>query len=80
MTLKLYELRGCPYCTKVTNKLDELGLDYESIEVPASRSRRDEVEDVSGQRGVPVLVDTENDVEGMPESSDIVRYLEETYG
>jgi glutathione S-transferase len=29
---------------------------------------------------VPVLVDTEHGVEGMPESDDIVAYLEETYG
>jgi glutathione S-transferase len=28
---------------------------------------------------VPVLVDTEHGVEGMPESDDIVAYLEETY-
>jgi len=38
------------------------------------------VEAVSGQRGVPVLVDTDNGVEGMNESDDIVEYLEETYG
>jgi glutathione S-transferase len=34
----------------------------------------------SGQTGVPVLVDEEHGVEGMPESDDIVAYLEETYG
>jgi glutaredoxin 3 len=35
---------------------------------------------VSGQTGVPVLVDTDHDVEGMPESDDIVAYLDRTYG
>ncbi|NIS35223.1 MAG: glutaredoxin, partial [Actinobacteria bacterium] len=30
--------------------------------------------------GVPVLVDPEHGVEGMPESDDIVAYLEQTYG
>jgi len=29
---------------------------------------------------VPVLVDEEQDIDGMPESDDIVTYLEETYG
>ena len=48
--------------------------------VPSSHSERDEVEAVSGQTGVPVLVDEENDVEGMAESDDIVEYLEENYG
>jgi glutathione S-transferase len=76
----LYELDGCPYCAKVKTKLDELGLEYESRFVPGSHSERDEVKEVSGQTGVPVLVDEEHGVEGMPESDDIVEYLEETYG
>ncbi|QZP37591.1 glutaredoxin family protein [Halobaculum magnesiiphilum] len=78
--LVLYELEGCPYCAKVTKKLDELGLEYESVMVPRSHAERTEVEEVSGQTGVPVLVDEEHGVEGMPESDDIVAYLEETYG
>ncbi|QPV64833.1 glutathione S-transferase N-terminal domain-containing protein [Halosimplex litoreum] len=78
--LELYELEGCPYCAKVTTKLDELGLDYESHMVPRSHSERTEVEEISGQTGVPVLVDPDNGVEGMPESDDIVEYLETEYG
>jgi glutaredoxin 3 len=80
MALELYSLDGCPYCAKVKTKLSELDLDYEEHSVPSSHSERDEVDEVSGQTGVPVLVDTEHGVEGMPESDDIVEYLEETYG
>ena len=80
MALELYKLPGCPYCAKVETKLDELGLDYVEHEVPSSHGERDEVEAVSGQTGVPVLVDTDNGVEGMPESDDIVEYLDERYG
>ena len=78
--LTLYELPGCPYCAKVKTKLSDLSLDYESIEVPRSHSERTEVEEVSGQTGVPVLVDPDNGIEGMPESDDIVAYLDRTYG
>ncbi|MEF8881656.1 MAG: glutathione S-transferase N-terminal domain-containing protein [Halapricum sp.] len=78
--LELYELPGCPYCAKVTKKLDELGLEYVSHEVPSSHSKRTEVKEISGQTGVPVLVDPDNGIDAMPESSDIVEYLEETYG
>ena len=78
--LELYSLSGCPYCAKVESKLEDLGLDYERHEVPARRANRSTVEEVSGQYGVPVLVDTEHDVTGMPESEDIVAYLERTYG
>ena len=48
--------------------------------VPSSHDERTEVEAVSGQTGVPVLVDPEHDVDGMSESDDIVAYLDETYG
>jgi glutathione S-transferase len=78
--LILYELEGCPYCAKVKNKLADLGLEYESRMVPRSHSERTEVEEISGQTGVPVLVDEEHGVEGMAESDDIVAYLDETYG
>jgi glutaredoxin len=78
--ITLYELPGCPFCSKVVNKLDELGLEYDTIEVPRSHSERTEVKEVSGQTGVPVIIDEEHDVDGMPESDDIVAFLEETYG
>lgn len=78
--LVLYELEGCPYCAKVRNKLAELDLEYESETVPRSHAERTEVEEVSGQTGVPVIVDEEHGVEAMAESDDIVAYLEETYG
>lgn len=78
--LELYELPGCPYCAKVRRKLDDLGLDYESHEVPPGHGDRHEVREVSGQTGVPVLVDRAHGIEGLPESDDIVAYLERTYG
>ncbi|MFB6297422.1 MAG: glutaredoxin family protein [Salinirussus sp.] len=77
--LELYELEGCPYCAKVKRKLDQLGLEYESHMVPSSHAERTEVREVSGQTGVPVLVDNDNGIEGMPESDDIVAYLEKNY-
>jgi len=79
-TLELYELPGCPYCAKVKRVLDELDLEYVTHEVPSAHSERTEVQAVSGQTGVPVLVDADHGIEGMPESDDIVDYLRETYG
>ncbi|NIS37155.1 MAG: glutaredoxin, partial [Actinobacteria bacterium] len=43
MSLRLYELPGCPYCAKVKDTLADLDLDYESVEVPSAHSARDEV-------------------------------------
>ncbi|SEM04557.1 glutathione S-transferase N-terminal domain-containing protein [Haloferax larsenii] len=77
--LELYRLLGCPYCAKVEQKLDELGLEYERHNVLPFRFLRFEVKSVSGQSGVPVLVDPEHGIDGMAESDDIIDYLEETY-
>lgn len=78
--LELYTISGCPYCAKVKKALAALDLEYEEHKVPRRRSKRETVKEISGQTGVPVLVDHENGVDGMPESDDIVEYLEKTYG
>ena len=78
--IEVYTLPGCPYCRKVKKKLNSLDLAYEEHRVPARHSKRTTVEELSGQTGVPVLVDEEHGVDGMNESDDIVAYLEETYG
>ncbi|MFC3958576.1 glutathione S-transferase N-terminal domain-containing protein [Halovivax cerinus] len=75
-----YELPGCPFCAMVRSKLEELDLQYETVDVPAAHHERTRVKEVSGQTGVPVITDEVNGVRGMPESSDIVEYLEKTYG
>ena len=78
--LELYTLRGCPYCAKVKKKLAALDLDYEEHRVPIRHGKRETVKQISGQTGVPVLVDHANGIEGMYESEDIIQYLEEMYG
>jgi len=78
MAFTLYQLDGCPYCETVADRMDELGLDYETEWVEALHSHRDEVKRVSGQRGVPVLVDGDSGVT-MAESDRIVEYLESSY-
>ena len=77
--IQFYELDGCPFCAKVRTTLDDLGVEYESHSVPRSHSERTEVEEISGQTEVPMIVDPDNGVEGIHESDDIVEYLNETY-
>ncbi len=78
MSITLYQLDGCPYCEKVADRLDELGVDYETIWTEALHSKRNEVKRVSGQRGVPVLVDDDHGVT-MPESERILQLIDRTY-
>lgn len=76
--LEVYQFEGCPYCKKVRQKLTELQIDFIARQVKPNGDRA-RVEEVSGQTGVPVLVDPNTDTV-MPESDDIVDYLEEHYG
>ncbi len=74
---KLYDLDACPYCRMVRDKLDELDLEYEKISVPANPRDRMEVQSISGQPFVPVLV------EGalvLDDEEKIIAYLDKTYG
>lgn len=77
MSITLYSLDGCPYCEKVEEALDEHDVEYSTEWVEGLHSRRNEVRRVSGQRGVPVLVDEERGVT-MAESENIVKYVEQT--
>lgn len=74
--LRLYQLDQCPSCARVRDLLLELDLACELVEIdPADRS---EVERLSGQPWVPLLVDTAADVV-LPESTDIIAYLRARY-
>lgn len=74
-----YRLQACPYCERVTRKLEEYDLDYHSRFVEPMHSERDVVKRVAGVRSVPVVVDRNTGVT-MAESANIVDYLDRTYG
>lgn len=74
--LKLFNLQLCPYCEMVRRKLDDLGLDYETIEVPTPQHERTEVFNLSGQYTVPVLVDEEV---VLSDEDDIIDHLNAKY-
>jgi glutaredoxin len=61
MAIKLYrcsnlwvKLQGHP-CWKVQSALDEQGIEYEVVTGPLRRGKRDEIEQLSGQRAYPVI-------------------------
>jgi glutathione S-transferase len=61
----------CP-CGRVARALKRDGLQFEEVRVPQRRSRRPEVEALTGQRRVPVLV---IDAEVICDSRRIVEHL-----
>lgn len=75
--IEIYQFEGCPFCSKVRQKMTELNLDFIARQVEPNGERK-KVEEVSGQTGVPVIIDPNTDTV-MHESDDIVEYLEENY-
>jgi glutaredoxin len=61
MAVKLYrcpnvwvKIQGHP-CWKVQSALDEQGIEYEVVTGPLRKGKRDEIEQLSGQRAYPVI-------------------------
>ena len=62
----------CP-CGAVERRLRKLGVEHETVHVAQRRANRPEIEELTQQRRVPVLVDGE---EVVHDSKRIIQYLE----
>jgi glutathione S-transferase len=66
----------CP-CGGVARRLESLGLEYRTERVPYRRAGRAEIDELTGQRRVPVLVDGD---EVIHDSKRITEFLDWKYG
>jgi len=80
--LALYHFEGCPYCSRVRRVIDKLGIDVELRDILEDPTYLKELNEARGRRTVPVLriIGADGEERWMPESADIVWYLEATYG
>ena len=80
--LALYHFDGCPYCSMVRSAIDQLGIDIELRDIFQDSQYRDELVEARGRATVPVLkiVSPAGEDRWMPESRDIVSYLQNSYG
>ena len=78
MKLELYHFEGCPYCAKVRNYIDEIGvksqIQYQDIH--KDKSAHDRLIKMNGDEQVPCLV-----IDGKPmlESDDIISWLKDHF-
>lgn len=75
--ITLYQAEWCPYCARVRKKLTDLLLDHKVVNVARDHGQRAEVQAVSGQTSIPVLVDGSTVLD---DDDDIIPYLDEKYG
>lgn len=66
----------CP-CGRVARKLRGAGIDYAEVRVPLRRRDRDEIEELTAQQWVPVLVHGDDVVHDSHRIVEFVDYLEE---
>lgn len=77
-SLALYHFNSCPFCAYVRSAIERLGIDVELRDILQNPEFRDELIEARGRATVPVLrISSPNGEEHwMPESRDIVAYLE----
>jgi glutaredoxin len=63
-------------CGKAARKLDAAGIEYAEVRVPLRKRDRDEVEEVSGQRWAPVLVQGDDVIHDSHRIVEFVEHLE----
>ena len=80
--LSLYQFHACPFCARVRHAADDLGIRLELRDTLADVDHARAVVEATGRRTVPVLRIERDDgeVEWLPESADIVRYLQDRFG
>ena len=78
-TFTLYDRPDCPYSKRVRRVLEVLAVDHKDGIVPEANADRDDLDSITGQRGVPVLVSDDLPEGYLDDSSEISAYLKEHY-
>ena len=78
-TFTLYDRPDCPYSKRVRRVLDVLAVDHEEVIILEAKVDRDDLDSITGQRGVPVLVSDDLPEGYLDDSSEISAYLKEHY-
>ena len=76
--LALYQYMGCIYCARVRSAIEGLGVEIELRDTLRNPEFGEEVFTATGRSTVPVLrIESEDGaVEWMPESREIIAYLQ----
>jgi len=53
--IKMYSTKDCPWCLRAKEFLEELKVEFEDINIAEDQIAANEMVELSGQRGVPVL-------------------------
>lgn len=74
--LELWQAEWCPHSHRVRQRLTELRVDWMARTIPVDRREREAMEEATGLRSIPTLVDGHAVVHGADE---IIAYLDERH-
>lgn len=77
--LELYQFEECEYSTQVRLKMSEWEIDYILRNVSQNKSKRQRLKKISGQSGVPALIDSSRNVVIAGDDQKIIAYLRKHY-
>jgi len=79
--LSLYQFPSCPFCQRVFEAIKRLDLDIELRDTRATAAYREELLAGTGRTMVPCLrIDEAQGPRWLPESADIIAFLEREFG
>lgn len=72
--LKLYYMKFCPFCMKVTKYMKDNDINIEMVDIKANHANEEELIRLGGKDQVPMLL-----IDGKPlyESGDIIKWFKE---
>jgi len=66
MNIKIYSTPTCPWCLLAKRYFSEKKIEFEDINVAEDQAKAEEMVDISGQTGVPVVVIERDDSDKEP--------------
>jgi len=75
--IKMFGAEWCRDCRRTKAQLDELGVDYEYIDLVADPAAADVAEGISGRKNIPVVVYPDSSHHVEPSNADVEAKLRE---
>ncbi|MEQ6896504.1 glutaredoxin domain-containing protein [Microbacterium sp. KR10-403] len=76
-SIKMFGAEWCRDCRRTKKQLDELGIEYEYIDLVADPSAADVAEEISGRKNIPVVVYPDSSHQVEPSNADVEAKLRE---
>ena len=75
--IRMFGADWCRDCIRTKKQLDELGIDYEYIDLVADPSAADVAKEISGRTSIPVVVYPDSSHHVEPSNADVESKLRE---